>query len=115
MREIKFRQPIVFNGKFSQWHYWGFFGSEFGRFIAPHNVTDPSFQFTGLCDKNGIEIYEGNILDARSECGGIHIVEWIHEENIIGLGIDCSGNLGIEHMEILGNIYENPELLKRKP
>lgn len=68
-------------------------------------------QFTGLKDKNGKEIYEGDIMDARPECGGIHDVKFLYEYHVAGLGIDCSGNMGMEHMEIIGNIYENPELL----
>ncbi len=70
-------------------------------------------QFTSLKDKNGKEIYEGDILDV--DMFGYTIkseVEW------------CPGGFwGIEHSdskrtipvrksEIIGNIYENPELLK---
>lgn len=67
-------------------------------------------QFTGLHDKNGKEIYESDIL----QLDGMNIiVEWIHDEHRLGWSpyISCNGNTGFE---IIGNIYESPELLPVK-
>lgn len=68
-------------------------------------------QFTGLKDKNGKEIYEGDVLRFLDKQiyekvlfkNGMFVREWAEQENPLYLGLD--------HFEIIGNIWENPELL----
>lgn len=132
MREINYRQAIFISGEFHSWHYWGYIG---GRgFEAPITSfqgrtdveTKPSQEFTGPHDKNGKEIYEGDII---KNANGIYLeIYWDTEEtqfrqrvcnriNVEKLGYlweQCPTNLPLRYniKEIIGNIYENPELLK---
>jgi uncharacterized phage protein (TIGR01671 family) len=117
MREIKFRQWI--NNKF---HYWGYHGQD--SFIGPVTPIIESQQFTGLHDKNGKEIYEGDIVQKD---GWQYEIRWSRG----GAGFDLatkrdswpkqedgyayhSGLYDTEILEVIGNVYEHPELLNEK-
>lgn len=98
-RQIKFR---AWNPKEKVFHY-AFNMTSTGKIT--HIVEDFSYlicmQYTGLKDKNGKEIYEGDILIKGN--GHIHLI-------VFKDGCFCR-DVNVHLTEIIGNIYESPELL----
>jgi hypothetical protein len=76
-------------------------------------------QFAGIVDKNGIEIYEGDIIlsnpqDGGGTCGGKRIFKVRRWEGGFSLFPPCAWDLyGHVTNEIIGNIHQNPELIER--
>lgn len=135
MREILFRGKRVDNGEWAEGYLW--IGNDF-LCITPHNVgisydekakrviafahevdRKTVCQYTGLTDKNGRKIFEGDIVDADDTIG---IVKFGKYKNEFHYGyyiewIKCPllrQELGYWNVEskVVGNIFDNPELLK---
>lgn len=76
-------------------------------------------QFTGLHDTNEKEIYEGDILQDKQKCCLALTTIELPEIDITffktesGTGIGASSLFNAHQMFIIGNIYENPELLEK--
>ena len=125
MREIKFRAKALFNGTIgsNKWIY----GSNIN--IAPHGDTYRLYingircdyktlgQYTGLRDCNDEDIYEGDIVTG-SFMGNVFTeqVTWnVRRAGFIaGYTIDMGNYDGKSELEIIGNIYDNPELREDK-
>ena len=82
-----------------------------GRYLPRGTVL---MQYTGLTDKNGREIYEGDIcrvdhLDPRYTVENT-LISWNERDAGWSVGIGLPSEVDWSH-EVVGNIYENPELL----
>jgi len=129
MREIKFRAWDKRGKSFV------YFTVKLGKevFLAPDEYSEELCLFTGLLDKNGKEIYEGDIVRRGGEFvpeGEWGIVEFAGcsfglnresfiKEHQVAQWIDSPeqyfDNEGkTEWCEVIGNIYENPELIKEQ-
>ena len=119
-RIIKFR---AWNKPTKQMYHWGFFHDVFRKGAADSRNFEPEhnefMQFTGLLDRHGKEIYEGDVIFFVDN-EGKKIIEFKDGEFTINKGmasmrdvisIDEKNN-GV-NIEIIGNIYENPDLLDK--
>ena len=85
------------------------------------NPEYPYMQFTGLLDKSGVEIYEGDIVkysafnEQKELQNYINPIFW--EQNFASFSVGNEHSFWAlstcEDVEVVGNIYENPELLKK--
>lgn len=126
MREIKFRGFSIYSNK---WYYGSLVNPGEGYYILEHveNNTykydkvdkDSIGQYTGLKDKYNNEIYEGDILELTYFDDSKNVMYVSYNDSAKFVLIEQVKNLSInmeffdkENMEVIGNIYENKELLE---
>ena len=145
-REILFRGKDLFNrnkgmkqwkglfrgrdidDEYTNWYYGYYIGYDFGSQILYYEDDDLSQscctvdsntvgQYTGIDDKNGVKIFEADILKVKDSLPGgemefVGVVDFINgsfvivnEEMTHYRWIDCE-------IEVIGNKFDNPELLE---
>lgn len=122
MREIKFRGlsltgDWIYGNLDNQGNMVEIFNRDDGMFSKSIVMPKTVGQYTGLKDKDGKEIYEGDILQLPK--GGIRYVKWSDTFKVFVL-VDPTGkeipmnisDYATELMKIIGNEFENKELLK---
>lgn len=138
MREILFRAKRKSNGKWIEGYIYKQIVNLNDEYYIRRGDTDylvvPETvgQFTGLTDKNGNKIFEGDIVHAVYQVGyvgckdidyGIGVVKYCasyyggasYEIEIIGESYSRVFTASLENgVEVIGNVYDNPELLKPK-
>lgn len=130
-REIKFRGKSIMNNTCGDWLYSS--GIKYGDDVElmycdedtseEWNYIDKETvgQYTGLHDKNGKEIYEGDIVQGlfadqeEPEIKGQVIYSNGQASYIVIASNNDEWELGyLDNLEVIGNIYDNPELLGGK-
>jgi uncharacterized phage protein (TIGR01671 family) len=125
-RVIKFRRAHFKYGSevFDCFSYWGPIK---GGFQSPSSISScfykegTDMQFTGLLDKNGKEIYEGDIVNVTQNKKknavmdydiGIKDIAWERGGLFLsGYSNDLEWHCNNSDVEVIGNIYETPELI----
>lgn len=133
MRQIKFRAQTTANG---HWVYGSLIDYGDGTLAIRNRKSEPWVQpdtvgqFTGLLDRNGKEVYEGDVVfwlatdmrgRGRGEQGAIfwdkHTMAWAIERDkpcVDGRPCIISRPFDKKHLEVVGNIHDNPELMKHE-
>lgn len=130
-REIKFNCLVIETGiivhKFYEWHKGDGWGHDFYRPLVTNGVYDDTRleefqgivrrQFIGLTDKNGNEVFEGDRIRYKSNEAGtmntidkIFTVSWNDKQACFDLDSNTYGVDVCQYSEVVGNIYEIPEL-----
>ena len=142
MKQILFRGKRIDNNEWVHGFYFESLADGMKHCYIKYETWDEGFvtyevipetvnQFTDLCDKNGKKIFEGDIISAtaldtgeeqRAVIGFGNFIDENNDDEYIGFFIEFDGikttitQLSMEEcknrIEVIGNIYDNPELLE---
>ena len=115
-REILFRGKRIDNGEWVEGMYLYIKGHTYPSIFDMEGfshiiITKTLGQFTGVLDKNDKKIFEGDIVKYENKIYEIKYLEKYARfapSNESTVFMVCAFN----HLEVVGNIYDNPELLK---
>lgn len=134
MREILFKAKRKDNGKWVEGNYvekYDLLGKRhlilyvdnYVRWKCVEIVPETLCQFTGLCDKNGNRIWENDILmahldescpeDVTYEAVEWNVAGWVTHETD-STDKQYLDKFDLEHFEVVGNIFDNKELLQEE-
>ena len=86
------------------------------------NISADLMQYIGAKDKNGVEIYEGDVIrENTGEKYRDYVVRWsdgkcgfIADTKALCKVFPCLNQGTAKYLEVVGNIYENPELVNNE-
>lgn len=115
-REILFRGKQEYNGEWAE--SWCPNGSMLAGTVIHDFKSETVGQYTGLTDKNGKRIFEGDVVrylgsDGKNYYGDIYYKDgawWIKLRSCFGSAVILMDLY--EKVEVVGNVHDNPELLK---
>ncbi|HAX83227.1 MAG TPA: hypothetical protein DCY15_01625 [Ruminococcaceae bacterium] len=127
MREILFRGKSIIT---NEWVYGGIiapYGEE--KYYIINNTSDLSEldadpvnpetvgQYTGITDRNGTKIFEGDIIQVDEIEDPTFLVAWNNDDagfELVddGFYLPLFGTISGQNIKVIGNIHDNPELLE---
>ena len=126
MREILFRGKRTDNGEWVEGYLCECHHKDTGKYdyaiqemfengyIMHEVIPETVGQYTGLTDKNGKKIFEGDICKHRSNYSGNTVISVVTytDGHFLALVCENSGFELSEKLEVIGNIHDNPELVE---